>query len=259
MKRIFNLLTSIRQNLPFVYGKTFKKQIIDYKNTFIQYKPDRYSLNLKKYEKLVNFFSPDDLKYWNKGNYLNNAGDISRFYFLNLCIDQLLQEGINGNVAELGVYKGNSAYLLAKYARRINTTLFLFDTFKSFDHKDLSGIDKNADADTFSDTSLNYVREIIGDSNVKYIQGYFPESLSQVNDLQQFSLVHLDCDLEKPFTAGLNYFYPKLMPGGFLIMHDYSSLFWPGAPQAINNFFKDKKELLIPIPDKSGTAVIRKI
>jgi O-methyltransferase len=48
------------------------------------------------------------------------------------------------------------------------------------------------------------------------------------------------------------------VPGGFLIIHDYMSLYWDGVEKAINEFFADKPERFIPIPDKSGTIVIRK-
>lgn len=42
-------------------------------------------------------------------------------------------------------------------------------------------------------------------------------------------------------------------------MHDYSSLCWPGATEAVDQFFADKPEFIIPVPDKSGTCVVRKI
>jgi hypothetical protein len=252
-------LKAIRKNLPFVVGRVFKKEIVGYQNTYIQYKPDRYSLNIDKYKAGANFLSEDDVKGWNKDNYLNNAGDLARFYFLNLCIDQLINENIKGNVAELGVYKGNSAFLLAKFSRLINSSLYLFDTFAGFNEKDIEGLDKDVNTNSFTNTSLKEVQDLVGEKNVKYVQGYFPESLDQIEDPGTFSLVHIDCDLEKPFTAALNYFYPRMVSGGFLIMHDYSSLYWQGATNAADNFFKDKKEFLIPIPDKSGTAVIRKV
>lgn len=85
-------------------------------NTFIQYIPDRYSNNLENYQKINNFLDHKDILKWTEENFTNNSGDLTRFYFLNLCIDCLLQDEIIGNVAELGVYKGNSAYLLAKYS-----------------------------------------------------------------------------------------------------------------------------------------------
>jgi len=76
---------------------------------------------------------------------------------------------------------------------------------------------------------------------------------------KKFSLVHLDCDLKKPTMAALEYFYPRIVKGGFLVMHDHSSYCWKGAEEAINEFFKDKPEWVIPVPDKSGSCVIRKI
>jgi len=74
-----------------------------------------------------------------------------------------------------------------------------------------------------------------------------------------FCLVHLDCDLYAPFQAALRYFYPRLVSGGFLILHDYANAHWKGAEKAVDEFFADKPEKVIPIPDKSGTAVLRKI
>lgn len=221
--------------------------------------PDRYSYNLTVYQKTTNFLNFEDLTKWLRGNDQNNSRDLARFFLLNLCIDQLLDEDISGNVAELGVYKGNSAHLLAKYAKRINRDCYLFDTFEGFDKKDLVNRDKTIDPSLFKDTSLETVKSIVGSDNVQYVKGYFPDSLENIGDLAQFSLVHIDCDLGKPFRHALEYFYPRLVEGGFLILHDYSSLFWPGATQAINEFFMDKPEFVIPLPDKSGTCIVRKI
>jgi hypothetical protein len=260
MSKLFEYIRSVSQNFPFVVGRALKKDIINYRNVYFQYRPDKYSENIDKYRAGTNFYSEEDLKGWNRGNYLNNAGDIVRFYFLNLCIDQLLDEGIKGGIAELGVYKGNSASLLARFARRINNTLYLFDTFEGFDQKDITGLDENVNTKSFTNTSLEYVRELVGDENVRYVKGYFPESLSQLgNSTETYSLVHIDCDLEKPFIAALDYFYPRMVKGGFLIMHDYSSLYWAGATKAVDEFFKDKPEFVMPVPDKSGTVVIRKV
>jgi len=44
-----------------------------------------------------------------------------------------------------------------------------------------------------------------------------------------------------------------------LNMHNYSSLYWDGAESAIDEFFADKPERLVPVPDKSGTVVVRKV
>jgi hypothetical protein len=47
--------------------------------------------------------------------------------------------------------------------------------------------------------------------------------------------------------------------GGILVLHDYSSGHWQGAKTATDNFFSDKPEKPILMPDKSGSAIIRKV
>lgn len=226
---------------------------------FVQYIPDRYSSNLKLYKRIHDFFSYSDLKKWTEGNYKNNSGDITRFFGLNLCIEQLIEEKIEGDVVELGVYRGNSAWLLAKFARRMKRNCFLFDTFTGFDPRDLGSEDDKTLNAAFGDTSLERVRRFVGNEGTVYVKGFFPDSLEQIGEIRDLALVHIDCDLESPMAAALDYFYPKLKKGGFLIMHDYSSLYWPGAKRAIDGFFKDKIEYVLPMPDKSGTCMIRKI
>lgn len=239
-------------------GKTFGFRIISVENIYVGYIPDRYSLNFDKYKESTSFLQYSDLTRWNKGNYANNAGDISRFFFLNLCFDQLLEEKLKGSVAEVGVYKGNSAVLLAKYARRANCKCYLFDTYAGFNASDKVGIDSGVES-TYSDTSLDEVRKLVGEQNTHYIKGYIQDSLRMVDEDEVYSLVHIDCDLALPTIAALEYFYPRTTPGGFIIIHDYSSMFWAGCTSAVNQFFSDKPESVVPIPDKSGSCVVRKI
>jgi hypothetical protein len=92
----------------------------------------------------------------------------------------------------------------------------------------------------------------------KIVKGYFPQSINEEHKKIKYSLVSLDCDLYEPMKSGLNYFYPLLQRGGMLILHDYSSLCWLGAKQAIDEFIEVTNEYLILMPDKSGTAIIRK-
>jgi O-methyltransferase len=58
-------------------------------------------------------------------------------------------------------------------------------------------------------------------------------------------------------VAGLKYFYEKVNPGGFILAHDFNS--WPGSRKAVREFFHDKPEVPIPMPDKSGSALILKL
>ncbi len=187
-----------------------------------------------------------------------NQADMARFYFFLLAFDQICKEEVAGDLAELGVYKGHTATLIATMARRLGRTAWLFDTFEGFSERDLRGIDVAVQSAAFDDTSLEAVRAAVGETNVRFVKGYFPDTTSEVPADATFCLVHIDCDLYAPIINSLEFFYPRLAPGGFLIIHDYSSLCWNGAEKAVDEFFADKSEPVIPLPDSAGSVVIRK-
>ena len=218
--------------------------------------PQRYLFNFERYAARGGLIRlPEDMR-----GFLarpTNAGDMSRFYFLCLAFDQITREGLKGDFAELGVYKGYTASLIATMARKLGRTAYLLDTFAGFSDADLKGIDARV-RKGFADTSVEAVRALVGDQNVAFVPGYFPASAARIPADASFSLVHLDCDLHAPTASALEYFYPRLVPGGFLIIHDYSSLHWMGVEKAVDEFFATKPESVIPLPDSAGSAVIRK-
>ena len=204
---------------------------------FLQATPQRYTENYKKYLEKGGLFQTDDIQ-----KFISNSSghffDCSRFYFFNLVIDMLYSPmEIVGDIAELGVDKGNTASVLSLAAKRLGKTIYLLDTFEGFSQKDLVGVDSARDI-AFNDTSLEFVRGFVDGQHVRFIKGHFPESAQQLPDNLKFCLVHLDCDLYKPFSSALEFFWPRLVPGGFLIMHDYNSLHWDGVEQAVNEFFE---------------------
>ncbi len=217
--------------------------------SFLAYYPDA----------LPSFPDLSDLyRRWIRGNKTNNNGDASRFMALMLNLRQLQQEGIEGDFAELGVWKGNSAAILAYYAARSGKHLFLFDTFSGFDRRDIVGVDQDRKIE-FADTSIDYVRQTVSHPEVTtYLPGFFPDTITEEVCSRTFALAHIDCDLYEPMKAALEFFYPRMPRGGMLILHDYSSGTWLGATRAIDEFCKATGEFISLWPDKSGTAIIRK-
>ena len=194
-------------------------------------------------------------EYWVHGN-AQNRGDLLRLYTIALNAKQLDLDDVRGDFAELGVYKGNSAKVLS--ALKGPRHLYLFDTFSGFDRRDLRNLDKTHRGDSFSDVSLDDVRSFVGIDGVSYAAGWFPQSVSAAASNARYALVHIDCDLYDPAKAALEFFYPRLSPGGLLLIHDYSSGLWPGLTQAVDEFIKTIGERLVLIPDASGTASLRK-
>lgn len=184
--------------------------------------------------------------------------DNTRRDMLTLLLRTVIDHAVPGAFAEIGVYKGLTARLIHHYAPE--RMLHLFDTFEGFTERSAVAELKSHRQTTslFSDTSLEGVKAFVNqrNENVRFHKGFFPESIppSLLNDT--FAFVHLDADLYDPISQGLSFFYPRLSRRGMIVVHDYNS--WPGAHKAVDEFFRDKLELPIPMPDKSGSVLIVK-
>ena len=188
----------------------------------------------------------------------DNGGDLPRLIAFMLNIEQTLKEGVPGDFAELGVWRGNTAAVLVHYAAAQRRKTILFDTFSGFDARDLTGIDAGQKSH-FWDTSLALAQDVVGCAgSVEYVKGYFPGSISDDHRERRYAVVSLDCDLYAPMKAGLEFFYPRMRRGALFLLHDYSGGVWSGCVKAIDEFCAASGELVVLIPDAAGTAIIRK-
>lgn len=187
-------------------------------------------------------------------NRIEELADDVRYASLALAIQRLKTEGIQGSFAELGVYQGATSRFLHELAPE--RRLYLFDTFAGFPEQDTQA----GNDGRFRDTSQEAVARFIGDlQNVIFRAGFFPATATGLED-ERFSLIMLDCDLYQSALAGLRFFYPRLVPGGYFFMHDYNSSESDHAiMRAASEFLADKPELVFEIPDQWGSAVFRKI
>lgn len=182
------------------------------------------------------------------------SGDPVRYGTIYLSLRQIFESGISGEMAECGVYKGDTSRFLHEIFP--DRRLYLFDTFRGFDPRD-SDV---ASDERFVDTSEKSVLSNIGDtSNIIIRKGYFPETASGLED-RQFCFVMVDFDKYDPTLAALEFFYPRVPSGGFIFVHDYNSpeSSW-ACSRALNLFLSDKPENPVAIPDAWGTALFRKI
>ena len=184
-----------------------------------------------------------------------NYQDKVRFYTWWLQIERLKIEKIPGVFAELGVYQGESAEIIHQMDPQ--RELHLFDTFTGFNAIDLlaeTGEAATYTPDHFADTGIKAVTERINNKiKVNIHAGHFPESAVGFDEPVAF--VNIDADLYNPTAAGLAFFYPRLSPGGVLMVHDYNYK-WPGIIKAVDEFLHTIPESLIFIPDKHGTVMI---
>jgi len=248
----------ILQNRTKTYSRLVTAQIVGFKSTcmnlYLAYQPDSQAIfgAHPEFDLLFERFV--------KTNKINNGGDIPRLWCLLLNLKQTIDEGIEGDFAEVGVWRGNTASVLAHFASRNNRQVFLFDTFEGFSPADIHGIDSSINVANFRDTSMALVADVVGTEIecCHIVKGYFPSSLTDSHTARKYAVVSLDCDLYEPIKAGLQFFYPLMPKGGIFFLHDYSSMHWAGAKLAIDEFCKESSEFIVLMPDKSGSAFLRK-
>lgn len=137
---------------------------------------------------------------------------------------------VPGDVAEIGVYSGASAYLLAKAFEGTGKRLHLFDTFAGFP---AIGAHETGEFGELA-WSLDELRVFLDGLPITFWSG-------RIEDYQEtpgpLALVHVDCDLESCYRAALPKFWPAIAPGGVLVLDDYGFGRWPGASAAVHEYF----------------------
>jgi len=179
---------------------------------------------------------------------------------LELMSREIYRYNIQGSCAEVGVFRGD-------FAREINhyfpdRKLYLFDTFEGFDKRDIETKRPNETtvaAWDCSDTSIEIVlSKMEHRENCIVKKGWFPETADGVED--KFCFVSLDADLYKPIKAGLEFFYPRLVNGGIIMVHDfnYNINNYQGVRDAVKEFCTANNIGYVCISDSAGSAAIVK-
>lgn len=167
------------------------------------------------------------------------------------------------DVAECGCFRGLSAYQIASQlkARRFKNTFYIFDSFEGlseYKQEDFS----NANTQVYEDRRKHFacdestVRANLKDFQfISYMKGWIPSRFLEVSH-RKFSFVHIDVDLYYPIKESLEFFYPRIISGGIIVLDDYGCLVFPGAKKAVDEFVAGKADFFIPLP--SGSAFLLK-
>ncbi|APZ96921.1 TylF/MycF/NovP-related O-methyltransferase [Fuerstiella marisgermanici] len=153
------------------------------------------------------------------------------------------QSTMDGVMAEVGTYQGASAKLIC--AAKGDTEFHVFDTFCGL-------LDASEEDPLFRQhdyaASEESVRKYLADyPNVIFHKGLFPaDTGSDVAD-KKFSFVNLDVDTYASTRDCLEFFYPRLLPGGILLSHDYAQA--EGVRKAFDEVLGTKPESIIELPE----------
>lgn len=161
-------------------------------------------------------------------------------------------------MAECGTYQGASAYFMAMESPDV--PLHLFDSYEGLsepsgsdkpratDHRAWRRGDMVADEEQARHTLKQFPQVI-------FHKGWIPDRFPDVA-ANKFRLVHIDVDLYQPTRDSLEFFYPRMTPGGVIVMDDYGLTTCPGAYRAANEFMQDKQEKILHLPTGQGVILI---
>jgi SAM-dependent methyltransferase len=160
-------------------------------------------------------------------------------------VETVLNENIPGDFIETGVWRGGAVMLMKAVLDAhgvTDRTVWCADSFEGLPPPNEKDKALAATAD-FSDRMIlavskeqveaNFRRFELLDDRVKFLKGWFSDTLPNA-PVKDLAILRLDGDLYESTMDALVNLYPKLRPGGFLIIDDYSS--WAGCKQAITDY-----------------------
>jgi O-methyltransferase len=194
--------------------------------------------------------------------YADTMIGLKRLENLQFCIEQVLQDSIEGDLIETGVWRGGACIfmraVLAAYGID-NRRVYVADSFEGLPKPDEGKYpaDKGDNLHSHSpylavsqeEVAHNFERYDLLDDQVVFLKGWFKDSLPKAN-LGPLALIRLDGDMYQSTTDALENLYPKLSVGGYCIIDDYGL---PACKQAVLDYQqKHDVDCTIEIIDQFG-------
>jgi hypothetical protein len=169
-------------------------------------------------------------------------------------VRHIARSGITGSIVECGVWRGGSMMAVARtllIERDTSRHLYLFDTFEGMTEptaKDktrhgvlaqtkLAETEKGTGAWCYAgldEVRTNMITTGYPSDKVSFVKGRVEDTIPSSAPSGPIALLRLDTDWYESTKHELTHLFPRLQPGGILILDDYGH--WQGARQAADEF-----------------------
>jgi hypothetical protein len=186
----------------------------------------------------------------------NLCGSPEAIVTLVRAVDHVIERGIPGALVECGVYMGGNIEVMIRALLRHGVSdrdIYLYDTFAGMpkptdrDDGELGGVATweahrtEADGDKGSDwmkAGVELVRQRIDplgypEEHLRFVKGMVEDTIPAVAP-DRIAILRLDTDFYSSTKHELQHLYPRLSPGGILIIDDYGA--FPGARAATDEY-----------------------
>jgi O-methyltransferase len=178
-------------------------------------------------------------------------------------VEVVLRENVPGDLIETGVWRGGTVILMKGVLHRrgvVDRMVWAADSFEGLPSPthEVDRQDASCDLSEFDylKVSAEQVRENVArfgllDDNVKFLKGWLADTLPTA-PIDQPAGLRLDGDMYESIPDALGPLYPKLGPGGFVIVDDYHG--WPGCRRAVDEY-RSACGITAPLMPIDGQAV----
>ena len=176
-------------------------------------------------------------------------------------------EDIEGRIVECGVGPGRSIFAFSMITQTVTRPreIWGFDTFEGIPPPTGEDGSANAHKTGWWNHSQRHVVELLKyngldesyiHSYLTFVPGEFSESLPAY-DGGAIALLHLDVDFYESYKTALEFLYDHVATGGAIAFDEYGSPTWPGATQAVDEFFASRSEEIRKSPVTSLYYVVK--
>ena len=188
----------------------------------------------------------------------------TRLYTINQLIqNHVFKNKIPGHFAECGCFRGHSSYVTASLLKEQNFQgkFWIFDSFEGISKK--SSVDNEGEGagvpQDFLKAPQEHLQRILKPFPfVSIYKGWIPEVFETAPvATEQFAFLHIDVDLYDPTKGCLEYFFPKLSPGGVIFVSNYNVSHWPGSIQAVDEFVANNQTTFFLKNQVEGCVIVK--
>lgn len=170
---------------------------------------------------------------------------LCRLNNLQFCVEDILRNGIEGDLIETGVWRGGACIFMRAILKAFGNTkkrVFVADSFEGMPipNPKLYPADSNLEfwekftilAVSLEQVQSNFQRYDLLDDQVVFLKGWFKNTLPNA-PIEKIAVMRLDGDFYESTMDALVNLYPKLSIGGYVIIDDY---YIPCCGQAVHDF-----------------------
>jgi len=201
--------------------------------------------HLKRASCHVGTFQND--RFWATADPVLRAGrtmlDCDRLYVLWQAVQNAYR--VNGIPAgaDVGTFRGGSAYFLASAIRTLkgeDAVFHCFDTFEGHPDTYNPEVDTDHKPGHHGHVDVEEVRAYLEEFPLlKVHKGDFSATVGEVQDLV-YGVVHIDVNIHRSTRDCLRYYGARMAPGGVMVVDDFGAESCPGVPKAVSEFLEEQ-------------------